>query len=263
MINLPRAPDEWEPDAVQAVLRSDALTLVLQPIVDAKSGHVVSYEALLRLRRADGTHAPAAALIASAEDNGLIQEIDDRVLEMGLALLGRYPHLNLSLNVSSLTAHGCGWVARLKEIAAASPGLTSRLTIEITETAMIRDIDQVSRFVDDVRALGCRVAIDDFGAGYTSFRHLKTLNVDILKIDGAFINDLPDDPQSRTLAKTMIEMARALGLTTVAEWVGNAAAAAFLRDAGADALQGYFYGEPKPIEDLIGLPAFAPPPPQD
>jgi EAL domain-containing protein (putative c-di-GMP-specific phosphodiesterase class I) len=242
---------------VRAALDNGRLALVVQPIIEAESGAISSYEGLLRLRADDGTLHSATALIASAEREHLVQQIDCRALEMGLALLRGYPGLMLSLNVSSLTAHAGDWVALLRTLAAGAPDLTPRLTIEITETAMIRDMAQVAAFVDDVRALGCRVAIDDFGAGYTSFRHLKALNIDVLKIDGAFITDLPGDPQSRIIAKTMIDMAHQLGLKTVAEWVGNAEAAAFLRDAGVTYLQGFFYGEPMPVEDFAKVAALA------
>ena len=250
MSNSREASGNPESSAVATALDEGRLLLVLQPIVDAKTLATVSYEGLLRLRCEDRSIGSAAELIEVAERRGEIERIDSRVLEMGLALLAANPALNLSLNVSSITAHEASWIQHLRALSADTPGLTSRLTIEITETAMIRDFAKVGAFVDEVRALGCRVAIDDFGAGYTSFRHLKSLHVDVLKIDGTFISELPDDEPSRIIAGTMIEMARALGLVTVAEWVTNAAAAAFLRDAGVDYLQGYFYGEPKPVDEL-------------
>jgi EAL domain-containing protein (putative c-di-GMP-specific phosphodiesterase class I) len=139
-------------------------------------------------------------------------------------------------------------MARFRQSMADRPDFARRLTIEITETAMIHDIAVVARFAETVRALGSKVAIDDFGAGYTSFRHLKTLKIDVLKIDGTFVTDLPNDPQSRVLAKTMIDMAHGMGLETVAEWVGSAAAAEFLRDAGVTYLQGFHFGAPAPAE---------------
>ncbi|WP_439543268.1 EAL domain-containing protein [Hyphomicrobium sp.] len=247
--------DETNANAVLAALENDKLVLVVQPIIDAQSGAIASYEGLLRLRGTDGALHSATDLIESAERAHLVQHIDCRALELGLALLKRHPGLVLSLNVSSLTAHDGDWVALLRTLAAGAPDLTPRLTIEITETAIIKDMAKVAAFVDDVRALGCRVAIDDFGAGYTSFRHLKSLHVDVLKIDGAFITDLPGDPQSRIIAKTMIDMAHNMGLKTVAEWVGSAEAASFLRDAGVTYLQGFLYGQPMPVEELAASEA--------
>ncbi|MGE0023480.1 MAG: EAL domain-containing protein, partial [Hyphomicrobium sp.] len=128
--------------------------------------------------------------------------------------------------------------------------IADRLTVEMTETAMIHDFDAAKAFFDLLREIGCKIAIDDFGAGYTSFRHLKSLNVDMLKIDGALVENLKDDSRGRALVKSMIEMAGALGLETVAEWVGDEEAAAFLEAAGVTYLQGYLFGEPVPAEEL-------------
>jgi EAL domain-containing protein (putative c-di-GMP-specific phosphodiesterase class I) len=249
------ATGETHANAVLSALENDELILVVQPIIDAQTGVIASYEGLLRLRGNDGSLLSATALIETAEREHLVEHVDCRALELGLALLKRHPNLLLSLNVSSLTAHDGDWVALLRTLAAGAPDLTPRLTIEITETAVIKDMTKVAAFVDDVRALGCRVAIDDFGAGYTSFRHLKALHVDVLKIDGAFITDLPGDPQSRIIAKTMIDMAHNMGLKTVAEWVSSAEAASFLREAGVNYLQGFFYGQPMPVEDLAASEA--------
>jgi EAL domain-containing protein (putative c-di-GMP-specific phosphodiesterase class I) len=128
--------------------------------------------------------------------------------------------------------------------------MTQRLMVEITETAMIHDLGRMSAFVDMLRDVGCTVAIDDFGAGYTSFSHLKKLRVDVLKIDGAFVKDLPNDHQGRVLIKSMIEMAKAFGLKTIAEWVGDAQTAQFLRDSGVTYLQGFLYGMPIAVDEL-------------
>lgn len=243
------ADGENASSAVIAALEEGRLSLVLQPIVDAVSGATAFYEGLLRLRRHDGTLVSAGDLILQAEKLGLAPLLDRRSLELAGILLTRHPRLQMSLNASSLTAHDDNWMAALRKLTTNTPGLADRLTVEITETAMIHDFERVAAFVDAIRALGCRAAIDDFGAGYTSFRHLKTLKIDMLKIDGAFITDLPNDHQSRVIAKTMLEMARALGLETVAEWVGNEEAASFLRKAGANYLQGYLYGEPALAEE--------------
>jgi EAL domain-containing protein (putative c-di-GMP-specific phosphodiesterase class I) len=118
------------------------------------------------------------------------------------------------------------------------------LLIEITETAVISDTDQTVLFVDTVKEMGCKVAIDDFGAGYTSFKSLKLLNVDMVKIDGSFIRNLAQDPQDLVFIKALRELARSLGMETVAEWVQDQTTVDILRSAGIDMLQGYFCGEP-------------------
>jgi EAL domain-containing protein (putative c-di-GMP-specific phosphodiesterase class I) len=240
--------------AILSALDEGRVVLALQPVVDAATEKTVSYEGLLRVRGDDGSLVSAADLILEAEMAGCAPLLDEKSLELGLSLLANHPDLKLSLNVSSQTAGDARWMTRFRKAMTDAPDFAHRLTIEITETAMIRDIAVVAGFVDAVRALGCKVAIDDFGAGYTSFRHLKALKVDVLKIDGTFVTDLPDDQQCRVLAKTMIDMAHGLGLETVAEWVGNAEAAAFLRDAGATYLQGYHFGVPAPAEEWALTP---------
>lgn len=242
--------DEGVAGAVISALEEGRLLLVLQPIVAAASGAVALYEGLLRLRRRDGTLSTAAEFVEEAETLGLARRIDRRALELGLGLIEAHPGLRLALNVSGLTAGDKDWIATLKARTAGRPELARRLVVEITETAMVHDLEAVRAFVEALHGLGCQVAIDDFGAGYTSFRHLRTLGVDMLKIDGAFVGGLPGGRADRVLVKTMIEMAAALGLETVAEWVTDADAAAFLKEAGVTYLQGFLYGAPAPVEEL-------------
>jgi EAL domain-containing protein (putative c-di-GMP-specific phosphodiesterase class I) len=124
----------------------------------------------------------------------------------------------------------------------AHAGVGERLIIEITETAAIRDIDEERGFVARVKDLGCKIAIDDFGAGYTSFRNLRKLGVDIVKIDGAFIHDIARSEDDRAFAHTLIDLAHRLGLKTVAEWVKDEQAAGLLHGWGCDYLQGELVG---------------------
>jgi EAL domain-containing protein (putative c-di-GMP-specific phosphodiesterase class I) len=114
--------------------------------------------------------------------------------------------------------------------------------IEITETTAIQDIDDTRGFVARVKDLGCRIAIDDFGAGYTSFRNLRKLGVDTVKIDGAFVQNLRRSEDDRAFVQTLIDLARRLGLETVAEWVQDEESAAILADWGCDYLQGALVG---------------------
>ena len=109
---------------------------------------------------------------------------------------------------------------------------------------MITDIDQTIAFVDTLKELGCKVAIDDFGAGYTSFKNLKLLATDMVKIDGTFIKNLAEDPQDLVFIKALRDLAKSLGMETVAEWVQDQKTVDILREAGIDLLQGYFCGEP-------------------
>lgn len=237
-------------NSVVAALEDGRLLLALQPIVDAERGKTAYYEGLLRLRREDGTLVSASEFIADAEKLGLARLLDMRALDLGLALLVKHPGLTLSLNVSSLTAGDSEWTAILTRAVSANPGLAARLIIEITETALIHDVDRVASFVADLRRIGLKVAVDDFGAGFTSFRLLKALKVDVLKIDGMFVADLPHDEQGRIIVKTMIDMAKAMKLETVAEWVSDEASREVLCEAGANYLQGFLFGKPILAEEL-------------
>ena len=167
-----------------------------------------------------------------------------RTLELSVTLLKRHPTLKISLNVSGLTCSDHEWLVTLQRLTGGRKELTNRMAIEITETAAIQDLDQSINFVDTLKELGCRVAIDDFGAGYTSFKNLKLLNVDMVKIDGAFVKNMVDDTSDQIFIKTMIELSNTFGLETVAEWVGDQEAADMLIKAGITYLQGFHYGLP-------------------
>src|SRR5262249_45808471 len=147
-----------------------------------------------------------------------------------------------SLNVSAPSAVDPDWWAALVAMLGAHAGVATRLTIEITETAAIHDVDEMRGFVARVKDLGCRIAIDDFGAGYTSFRNLRKLGVDMGNTDGAFLQNLTRSGDARAFVHTLIGLARRLGLETVAEWVQDVGAAEILAGWGCDYLQGALVG---------------------
>ena len=168
---------------------------------------------------------------------------------MSVAFAKAHPNVHLSVNVSSLTCSDHEWMAALHKLTGGQRQITERLTIEITETTAIDDMDQSIAFVDTLKELGCRVAIDDFGAGYTSFKNLKHLAVDMVKIDGAFVKNLSADKTDAIFINTMAQLARSFGMTTVAEWVGDEATAQLLADAGIDYMQGYYFGKPLMVSE--------------
>lgn len=237
-------------DDVISALDEGRMYLVLQPMVSAKSGTAAIYECLLRMQRPDGTVVSAGEFIPVSEQLGLSRLIDMRALELAVPLLKKHPQLKLSLNVSSLTASDHDWVVALHRLTGGRREITSRLIVEITETTAIHDLDQTIAFVDTLKDLGCEVAIDDFGAGYTSFKNLKLLNADMVKIDGAFVKDLHTDTSDQVFIKTMIELANTFNMETVAEWVGDQATVDFLVNAGITYLQGFHYGMPLSTEEL-------------
>ncbi len=231
-------------DEVISALDEDRMRLVLQPMVDARTRKPELYECLLRMERHDGSLVSAGEFIPIAEQLGLSRLIDRRTLELSVALLKQHSDLKLSVNVSGLTCTDHEWLVALQRLTGGQRSLTERLVIEITETAAIHDVDQSVAFVDMLKELGCRVAIDDFGAGYTSFRNLKLLNVDMVKIDGAFVKNITVDTSDQVFVNTMIELARNFHMETVAEWVGDEQTCQMLEAAGITYLQGFHFGLP-------------------
>jgi EAL domain-containing protein (putative c-di-GMP-specific phosphodiesterase class I) len=231
-------------DEVQQAMKDGRLGFAYQPIVSASDHTALFHECLLRLHRADGEVVPAGKFVPVIEQIGLMRALDRRVLDLAVEELVRYPDATLAINISGLTATERSWqralVAKLKD----RPDLAQRMIIEITETAALKDIDETARFIAAAQELGCRVALDDFGAGYTTFRHLKALTVDIVKIDGSFVRDIAEDPHNQLFVRNLIALAHSLNLVTVAECVETAAEAKVLAAEGAELLQGYHFGRP-------------------
>ena len=210
------------------------------------------------MERPDGTIVSAGEFIAVAEQLGLSRLIDRRTLELSIEILKKHPSLHLSVNVSGLTASDHEWLVALHRLTGGRRALTERLTIEITETAAIHDLDLSINFVDTLKELGCRVAIDDFGAGYTSFKNLKILNVDMVKIDGSFVKNLLEEPTNRVFIKTLVEIAETFGMETVAEWVADEETAQIILGCGITYMQGFHFGRPIMSNDLAVSPAISP-----
>jgi diguanylate cyclase (GGDEF)-like protein len=229
-------------DKIVNALNERRILLAYEPVVDAQTRDVVFHECLLRIRRVDGTLVPAAQIVPIAERLGLARLLDQRVLELVIAEMAAHPQLHASLNVSASSTMDPDWWSRLESLLRANGSVAARLIVEITETTAIHDIDNARGFVRRVKDLGARIAIDDFGAGYTSFRNLRQLGVDMIKIDGAFVQNLARSEDDRTFVRTMLDLARGLKLKTVAEWVQDEQSAAILAAWGCDYLQGEHIG---------------------
>jgi diguanylate cyclase (GGDEF)-like protein len=229
-------------DKIIAALNERRILLAFEPIVETISRKPAFYECLMRIRRSDGTIVPASAVIPVAEQLGLVRLIDHRVIELVTSELAASPTLRASLNVSPDSIIDPDWWSALGAQLRANPGVAQRMTLEITETAAIQNLDETAGFVTRAKDLGCRIAIDDFGAGYTSFRNLRRLGVDMIKIDGAFVQNLPRSEDDRVFVRTLVDLGRSLGLTTVAEWVQDEEGAAVLAEWGCDYLQGALIG---------------------
>jgi len=231
-------------EEVQAALREDRVMFAFQPIVSAATGEVDYYECLLRMRSRDGRIVTAGEFVPVLEQLGFIRLIDRYVLDKALAEVAAHPDVRLGFNISGLTAADRPWLRALTSQLRNKPEIASRVVVEITETAALYDIEESARFVSALRHAGCRVALDDFGAGHTSLRHLQSLAVDTVKIDGSFIRNLAASYDSQVFLRHLLGLANGFGLNTVAEGVESAEEAAILHREGIGYLQGYYYGRP-------------------
>ena len=242
-------------DRIIRALNERRMILALQPIVRAGDRRPAFYEALLRMRETDGTIVPAGAFIPVAEQLGLVRLIDQRMLELAIKVLRASPNLNISLNVSGETASDPAWLNSLRGLTNGDDAIMRRMMVEITETTAITDIEESVMFVKSLRELGCRVAIDDFGAGYSSFHNLRRLDFDIVKIDGAFVKDLPNSPEDQILVRALVDLAQNFSMETVAEWVTDEATAKIVEAAGISYMQGFHFGQPKIIDFELNKPS--------
>jgi diguanylate cyclase (GGDEF)-like protein len=225
-------------DEIVHALNDRRMMLALQPIVTSGHRQPELYEGLLRMRRPDGSIVPAAEFMPAAEELGLAKLVDHRALELAVELLRASPELKLALNVSAATSSDSQWVEGLAAFAGKDKSLTERLTIEIAETAAIADVAATTKFVHALKGLGCAVALDNFGADYASYRGLMRLGVDLVKIDGSFIQALHSERGGERFVRTLIDLAKSFGASTVGGWVGD-------ERAGIGYMQGYFFGAPE------------------
>jgi diguanylate cyclase (GGDEF)-like protein len=229
-------------DEIVTALNERRIAMAFEPVVEARSRHQAFYECLIRMEQHDGQVLLAPDIVPVAERLGLIRLVDHRVLELVVAELAASPNVQLSLNISPDTTMDPDWWSSIESLMRAHPGVAERLIVEITETVAIQDIDDLRGFVTRLKNFGSRIAIDDFGAGYTSFRNLRKLGVDIVKIDGAFVQNIARSADDRAFVQTLIDLARRLEIKTVAEWVQDEESASMLRDWGCDYIQGRLIG---------------------
>jgi diguanylate cyclase (GGDEF)-like protein len=232
---------------IVACLRDSLFKLAFQPISDARTGEVVMHEALLRMSDSTGALITAAHLVPIAEQLGLVRLIDRAVLQLALNTLETYPDSKLSVNISATTANDPRWNAQLLEMIAAVPELACRLILEVTETTALGDVNALRDFMKAVRAAGCGIALDDFGAGYTSYRNIKELPLSHIKLDGTYCRNLSDSSSNRLFVESLVKLASALDLKIIAEWVETESDAQILRDFGVHFLQGHYWGEPSVV----------------
>lgn len=229
-------------DEIVSACNERRILIAYEPAVSAQTRRIAFHECLVRVVLPSGELLTAPDIVPVAERLGLIRLIDQRVLELVIKELIACPDIRLSLNVSPDTTTDPEWWQSIEAMLGAYPHVAERLIVEITETVAIKDLEEVRTFVSRLKKLGSRIAIDDFGAGYTSFRNLRELGVDIVKIDGTFVRNLPRSADDRAFVQTLIDLARRLEIETVAEWVQDETSADMLRSWGCDYLQGSLIG---------------------
>jgi len=238
-------------DEVMSALHSGRLCLAYQPIIGAVDRKVHKYEGLLRLVRNDGSVATAGYFVPAAEQLGIVGLIDRRALEMTIDTLRANPNITLGVNVSGTAAGNPSWLNSFVEYVRMNRTVASRLNVELTETAALNHFEENAQFVSQLRELGATVSIDDFGAGYTSFRNLQMLHVDTVKIDGSFVKGLSSSPENQVFVRTLVGLAKNFNLHTVAEWVESEEDARLLQSMGVDYFQGFFFGRPELEPDWL------------
>ncbi|WP_095588332.1 EAL domain-containing protein [Actibacterium ureilyticum] len=239
------ARDQSVLQMVQHAVGSRNVALAYQPVMTCDgTAQPAFYEGLIRIMDDTGRIIPARDFIEDIEDKELGRQIDCLSLEMGMAALQAAPDLRLSINMSARSIGYSRWKRILEDWLRRNDTLAERLILEITESSAMQMPDLVTAFMAELQHKGIAFALDDFGAGYTAFRYLKQFYFDILKIDGQFIRRIHDDPDNQVLARALIGIGQHFDMVTVAEFVETHEEASFLRDAGIDCMQGYYYGAP-------------------
>ena len=265
-IALFRDPDEPQRDPqrrqttaarIRDALTDERLSLHTQPIRSLASGGIERYELLLRMTSEEGELLPAASFIEAAERAGMVQELDRWVVSRALELLGERERkgtpisLHVNLSGASLTDLSVlEFIERRLDEGGADP---SRCTFEITETAGVyeHDYDTAAGFADRLTDFGCQLAIDDYGAGFGPFHYLKRIPFDLIKIDGSFVRDMPRSDADQLTVKAIVQIARGLGKTTIAEYVQDDTTIEMLREYGVDMAQGFHLGRPVDLDEAM------------
>jgi diguanylate cyclase (GGDEF)-like protein/PAS domain S-box-containing protein len=244
----------WRKLISEALDRS-MLILFAQPILDLHSDRISQYEMLVRIPDEAGRIIDAGVFIQSAERFGFVPAIDRWTVCRTIELLGEYAALGhqfaLQVNLSGASLTDGELLPMIRNELIAKSVDPRNLVVEVTESAAIADVYRAQQFVSGLKQLGCRFALDDFGVGFSSFYQLKHLDVDYLKIDGSFIRSLPGDVVDQHLVKAIVDVARALGQETIAEYVADDETIRLLRELGVDYAQGYHIGQPREAREVL------------
>lgn len=211
-----------------------------QPVIDRKTGNIEYYECLLRVKNEKNQLISIGPMIEDAEAKGLISIVDFTAVEMAINELVSDKKINLSVNISNIGVLNRRLLKRIEELLKKFD-VAKRLILEITETSLNNDFATTKNFINVLHGYGCKIALDDFGSGFTSFKQLLNLPIDIIKIDGSYIRDILINNHSRFFVEALINLAKELGIKTVAEFVENGEIAKFLIDIKIGSMQGNFF----------------------
>lgn len=235
---------------LQRAVTARALTVDYQPIVAADGYRIVGVEALLRWQHHERGPIPPTMFIPLAEQLGLMDEVGEFVLQQALADGRDWESLYLAVNLSPLQLKDSERVDRIAALVRESGIDPRRLVLEITEGVLIDEPERIKASLEDLRALGIRIALDDFGAGYSSLAYLRQLPIDKLKIDKGFVEPLGRSPDAAVIIQAIVTLGRALSMSVLVEGVETEEQRVLLRLAGCDEMQGFLFGRPGPAKEI-------------
>lgn len=241
-------------ERLRRALDENRFVPVFQGVYGAHDGALKHHELLLRLpdERDPSQLIAPGQFIAQAERSGLIREIDRWVASRAIATLAAHPQLpGIAVNISGRSLDDPTLPRHIQDELARHGVAPRRLLVELTETAAVSDLEDARRLIGQLHGTGCRVCLDDFGAGFASFAYMKHLRADVLKIDGLFVRHLARDRDDLVFVQAIVDVARGLGKTTVAEMVEDEQTLELLRAAGVDHVQGWFFGRAQPLQAVL------------
>ena len=255
--------DGWEADQkarldwierIDNALAEDRLLAYVQPVVRLSDSSIDRYELLLRMKSDDGRILAPSDFMPLAERTGRIREIDRWVVRRAIALISENGSassgLRLDVNLSGRAFSNPELLTLISSELARCGTDPELFGVEITETAAVTDMSKAREFITALRDIGCRVALDDFGSGFSSFYYLKNLPIDTLKIDGSFIQQLSTNAEDRHVVRAMVEMSRGFGIACTAEWVEDQKTLELLREYGVTYAQGFHIARPFPVTEI-------------
>ena len=232
---------------IREVIQKNSIKMYYQPIVDLKNGEIYGFESLFRLVTEENGIIMPKDIIPIAEETGLIIDLGDKIIDSVLEFSGSIPqNLKMSINISPLQLNKPDFETEIIRKIKEKNVQPDRIIIEITEGALMENISDSIKKIKKLKSCGIQIGIDDFGTGYSSLNYLKKLPADYLKIDISFVSGIGKDKSDEMIIKTIISMAKNLGMKTIAEGIESEDQVSFLKKEGCDFGQGYYFGKPSP-----------------